>query len=122
MRTAAHSPAVAPRATQPTPARRRRARLPARATFLLLVAGAIASLSIAPARFYLEQRDELAELSRQATELEAANARLVERSDRLRDREFLERLARQCLGMVQPGEVAFVVVPDEGAPIPPPEC
>jgi cell division protein FtsB len=40
----------------------------------------------------------------------------------LRDPGFLERLARQCLGMVKPGEVAFVVVPVQGAPAPPPEC
>ena len=35
---------------------------------------------------------------------------------------FLERLARQCLGMVKPGEIAFVVVPKEGAPAPPPSA
>jgi cell division protein FtsB len=84
--------------------------------------GAIGFLSIAPARLYLEQRAELAGLARQADALEASNARLIGRTERLRDPVFLERLARQCLGMVRPGEVAFVVVPDEGAPVPPPEC
>ncbi|HET9672715.1 MAG TPA: septum formation initiator family protein [Actinomycetota bacterium] len=83
---------------------------------------AIGFLSIAPARLYFEQRAELADLSRRAGVLEEVNARLSARADRLRDPAFLERLARQCLGMVRPGEVAFVVVPDEGAPAPPPEC
>jgi cell division protein FtsB len=123
MRTAAPSPAVAaPRATHRPAGRRRRTRLSARATVLLAVVGAIGFLSIAPARLYFEQRAELAELSHQAAALESANARLVERTERLRDPGFLERLARQCLGMVKPGEVAFVVVPVEGAPAPPPEC
>ena len=32
---------------------------------------------------------------------------------------FLERIARECLGMVKPGETAFVVVPAHGKPDPP---
>lgn len=123
MRTAATSPTVATsRATPPTPARRRRARLTARATVLLAAIAGFVFLSIAPARLYVEQRAELAELSRRAAELSAANDRMAARADRLRDPAFLEGLARRCLGMVRPGEVAFVVVPDEGAPAPPPEC
>ena len=70
----------------------------------------------------MEQRAELAELERQAAALASQNQRLTDRAERLRDAAFLERLARQCLGMVRPGEVAFVVVPKEGAPAPPPEC
>jgi cell division protein FtsB len=125
MRTAAPSPAVATgrtirrRSARPRP---RRPRLTARATILLAVLGGILFLSVAPARMYVEQRAELAELERQAAVLAARNQRLMDRAERLRDGDFLERLARQCLGMVRPGEVAFVVVPKEGAPAPPPEC
>ena len=79
-------------------------------------------LSIAPARLYFEQTAEVARLERQAAALERTNQALSARADELRDDAFLERLARQCLGMVKPGEVAFVVVPKEGAPAPPPEC
>jgi cell division protein FtsB len=71
---------------------------------------------------YLEQNAELARFERQAAALERKNAALVVRAEQLRDQAFLERLARQCLGMVKPGEIAFVVVPKEGAPAPPPEC
>jgi cell division protein FtsB len=71
---------------------------------------------------YMEQRAELAELERQAAALDSRNQQLTDRAARLRDAAFLERLARQCLGMVRPGEVAFVVVPKKGAPTPPPEC
>ena len=125
MRTAAPSPAVATgttirrRSARPRP---RRARLTARATILLVVLAGIMFLSVAPARMYFEQRAELAELERQAAALTARNQRLTDRAERLRDAAYLERLARQCLGMVRPGEVAFVVVPKEGAPAPPPEC
>ena len=125
MRTAAPSPAVATgrtirrRSARP---RRRGARLTARGTVLLAVLAGIVFLSVAPARMYMEQRAELAELEREAATLASLNQRLTDRAERLRDTAFLERLARQCLGMVRPGEVAFVVVPKEGAPAPPPEC
>jgi len=125
MRTAAPSPAVATgrtirrRSVRPL---RRRARLTARGTVLLAELAGILFLSVAPARMYVEQRAELAELERQAAALASRNQRLTDRTERLRDAAFLERLARQCLGMVRPGEVAFIVVPKEGAPAPPPEC
>jgi len=88
---------------------------------LWLVIG-ILVLSIAPAQMYFEQKAELARLERQAAALERTNDTLAARAEQLRDDAFLERLARQCLGMVKPGEIAFVVVPKEGAPAPPPEC
>jgi cell division protein FtsB len=122
VRAAAPSPAVAGRATRDADASRRRARLTARATLLLTIVIGVLVLSIAPARMYFEQRAELARLERLSDELARENARLSARAEQLRDEEFLERLARQCLGMVKPGETAFVVVPEEGAPAPPPEC
>ena len=107
-------------ATLPRP--RRRARRTARATILCTLVIGVLVLSIAPARLYFEQRAELSQLERQAAALEQTNQTLAARADQLRDHAYLERLARRCLGMVKPGEVAFVVVPKEGAPAPPPEC
>ena len=126
MRAAATSPVVAPspairdRAT--TRPQRRGARLTARATILFSLVIGILVLSIAPAQMFFEQKAELARLERQAAALERTNDTLAARAEQLRDDAFLERLARQCLGMVKPGEIAFVVVPKEGAPAPPPEC
>ena len=120
MRTAAPSPALTDRAS--ADASRRRARLTARATLLLTLVVFVLVLSIAPARMYFEQKAELARLERQSAALTRENQRLAARAEQLRDHAFLERLARQCLGMVKPGETAFVVVPEEGAPAPPPEC
>jgi cell division protein FtsB len=125
MRTAAPSPAIAAGPTtgsRTTPARRRRARLTAHATILLSLMTIVLILSIAPAQMYFEQRAELRRMERRSEELTAENASLQGRADQLRDAAFLERLARQCLGMVEPGEIAFVVVPRKGAPAPPPEC
>ena len=79
-------------------------------------------LSVAPARMYFEQQAELARFEREASVLQRENDALAARAEQLRDQAFLERLARQCLGMVKPGEIAFVVVPAEGAPAPPPDC
>jgi cell division protein FtsB len=126
MRTAAPSPAVAAGTIRTRDAaprrRRRRARLTARATVLLAIMMGVLALSVAPAQMYFEQKEELARTEQQAAALERRNGALAARADQLRDHAFLERLARQCLGMVKPGETAFVVVPKEGAPAPPPEC
>ena len=125
MRVTATSPAVPTgtiRIRDAAPRRRRRARLTARATILLTIVIGVLVLSVAPARMYLEQQAELARFQHEAAVLERKNDALAARAAQLKDRAFLERLARQCLGMVKPGEVAFVVVPKEGAPAPPPEC
>lgn len=125
MRITASSPAVSTgtiRIRDTAPRRRPRARLTARATILLTIVIGVLILSIAPARMYLEQQAELARFEHEAAVLERNNEALAARAAQLKDRAFLERLARQCLGMVKPGEVAFVVVPKEGAPAPPPEC
>ena len=94
-------------------------RLNARAVALLLIALAVALLAITPIRGYLDERGELRDLQNQATELERQNEALQGRIQQLSDPRFLERIARECLGMVRPGETAFVVVPAHGKPHPP---
>jgi cell division protein FtsB len=125
VRTTAPSLAVAAgaiRTRDAAPRRRRRVRLTARATVLVTLVIGVLALSVAPAQMYFDQKAELARFEREAAALERKNGTLVARAEQLRDRAFLERLARQCLGMVKPGEIAFVVVPKAGAPAPPPEC
>jgi cell division protein FtsB len=94
----------------------------ARASVLFSLVTAVLILSIAPAQMYFEQRAELRRMERRSEALQSENASLQSRADELRDPAFLERLARQCLGLVKPGEIFFVVVPKKGAPAPPPEC
>ena len=69
---------------------------------------------VVPLRQYAAQRARVAELEAKVESLSAANARLERRSEQLRDPAYLERLARECLGMVKPGEISFITVPREG--------
>jgi cell division protein FtsL len=100
-----------PRSTsKPRPRLERdRPRLTGRAAALLIAVSVLAVMAVVPARQLLEQRGRIAELDRQATELEAQNADLREEIAALHDPVRLEQLARACLGMVGPGEVAFVI-------------
>ena len=94
-------------------------RLSGRAVALFLIVCAVMLLGIAPLRGYLDERGQLGDLRRQAAVLEAQNAKLQTQIDRLTDEAYLERIARACLGMVDPGETAFVLVPTHGSPTPP---
>ena len=98
---------------------RRRVRLSARGVMLLVVVSLILLAAIAPARNLIQQRGQLADLHRQAQELQQENDVLQAQVNQLGDPAYLEKLARQCLGMVKPGEVAFVTIPRHGAPVPP---
>lgn len=94
-------------------------RLSARAAILLFAVFLLGMVSIAPTRVWLDQRSRLRELEAQAAQLEAANARLEGRIADLNDPDTLERLARECLGMVEPGEIAIITVPRNAPPTPP---
>lgn len=107
------------RSVEVHPTLRSSIRLSVRAIVLLVVMAGVALLAIAPLRGYLGARDELAGLRRQATVLEHRNAKLEAQIRQLNDPNELSRLARACLGLVAPGETAFVVIPDHGRPLPP---
>jgi len=97
------------------------ARLTARAAVLAVVSLILLTLAVAPLRALIDQRSDLAQLEQQAEQLAVRNARLEARIHRFTDPTYLEQLARECLGMVRPGETAFVMVPSRGAP-PSPSC
>jgi cell division protein FtsB len=84
-------------------------RLTGRAAALVVAVMLLVMLAAVPARQFLAQRGRIAELERRATELELRNAELRQELVRLRDPAELEKLARECLGMVAPGETALVV-------------
>ncbi len=67
-------------------------------------------------RQYLDQRAQIDRLERQVVEIEAERTALEREVERLHDPAYLERLARECLGMVKPGEIRFVVPDDSGTP------
>jgi cell division protein FtsB len=95
---------------------RRTPRLTGRAAGLLAIVIVLTMSLVVPLRQYISQRARVAELAARVDALNRANARLEKQLDRLQDPHYLERLARECLGMVKPGEIAFVTVPKKGAP------
>ncbi|HEX6208569.1 MAG TPA: septum formation initiator family protein [Actinomycetota bacterium] len=95
-----------------------RPRLSRRAAGLAAISFVLLLGLVFPLRQYVIQRSEIAGLERQVQRLEEERVTLERRVERLRDPEYLERIARQCLGMVRPGEIAFVAVPEDGQPLP----
>jgi cell division protein FtsB len=87
---------------------RPRVRPTGRAGLLVVVVVLLAVFSAVPVRQFLAQRTQLGQLERRAAELEHSNEELRSDIRRLHNPEYLERVARACLGMVKPGEVAFV--------------
>ena len=116
-RATATSPAAARGDDRKRPSGRSgRVRLTPRASILLFAVFVVAVFAVAPTRAYLVQRSELEGLQRQADQLQQQNTELDRRIADLNDPSTLERLARECLGMVKPGEIAFVPIPKGGAP------
>ena len=97
----------------------RRFRLTGRAAVLGALILVLAMALIVPVRQYLEQRARVAELETTVDLLQEERDRIEARIDQLRDPEHLELLARKCLGMVKPGEISFVTVPEGGRSRPP---
>jgi cell division protein FtsB len=97
---------------------RARSRFTARAAVLAALMTAVLIAAIFPLKTYLSERSQIADLTRQSQILQHRNAGLERQIQRLHDPDYLERLARECLGMVRPGEVSFVIVPKGGGPKP----
>ncbi|MBI3997651.1 MAG: septum formation initiator family protein [Armatimonadetes bacterium] len=65
-------------------------------------------------------RREAARLVRERDELRLQNAQLREEIGLLDTPEYVERLAREQLGLVRPGEIAVILVRPTPAPAPEP--
>jgi cell division protein FtsB len=93
---------------------RRRARITGRAAVLAALVVALLAAGVVPFRQYIEQRSQIAALEERVLDLMGERADLERQVERLRDPEYLEYLARKCLGMVKEGEIKFVTVPERG--------
>lgn len=78
---------------------------------IVLVVGLTGAMAIQPTRQLIEQRNRIAEMTRDLRRTERSNARLAAAAERLRDPDYLEQQARQQLGLVRPGETTYVVMP-----------
>jgi cell division protein FtsB len=88
---------------------RDRPRLTGRAGALLVAVTLLFVLALVPVRTFLDQRGQIAELERRTLVLQVQNSLLRRDVAGLRDPAELERIARECLGMVGPGEIALIV-------------
>ncbi len=95
-------------------ARPRASRLTPRAAFLAVLMTALMLYLAVPLRGYFQQRARLDHIATETRVLEQQNTLLLRQIAKLHDPSYLELLARQCLGMVRPGEISFIVVPKGG--------
>jgi len=92
-----------------TAAAARRTRLTPAAVLLAVVIAVLLCVMSVPLRTYLSQRSQLGQLQLQSQVLQQLNSKLQQRVVQLHDPAYLQRLARECLGMVKPGEIRFSV-------------
>lgn len=88
-----------------------------------LVIGALAVTGVAPAQQVLAQRKLIDREKARLAALTAQNQDLEARLARVQDPGYQEKLVREQLGLVRPGETAYVVVPGppvQEPPAPPP--
>lgn len=76
-----------------------------------LVVGALALTGVAPARQAFRQHQQVDELQARVDALKERNGELTGRLNRLTDVAYMEKLAREQLGVVRPGETSYVVIP-----------
>ena len=77
---------------------------------VVLVVGLFGALAIEPTRQLLDQRERLAGMSSDLSQVEQSNEKLEARIDRLKNPDFLEQRAR-ALGLVREGETTYIVMP-----------
>ncbi len=79
-----------------------------------LVVAAVAVVVVSsPMQSYLDGRERVEHLTEKAAALDAANAELEQRVRDLERDTTIELLAREQLGLVRPGEVAYTLIPPE---------
>ncbi|MBT2505615.1 MULTISPECIES: FtsB family cell division protein [Streptomyces] len=87
----------------------RRSRLTGRAALLVLVLCSLIVALAYPMRQYVSQRGEIADEQRKMQEAGARVEQLRDEKARLKDDAYIERLAREHLHLVRPGETGFTV-------------
>lgn len=87
----------------------RRSRLTGRAAFLVLVVCSLVVALAYPMRQYVSQRGEIAEQQRLAHESRKRVEELRDEKARLQDDAYIQRLAREHLHYVMPGETGYIM-------------
>ena len=87
------------------------------ATLAVMLVALAAATNVLPLRQIVEQRQEVSSAEDELAALLGENAALESRVESLSTPTEIERLAREQLGYVRPGEKAFVVVESEKEPV-----
>lgn len=94
-----------------------RRRIPMLATTLVFFL-AVMLVGLVPFRQILTQRQAVSDAEERLVALEQANSQLEDELSALQTPVEVERRAREDFGLVRPGEVAYIVVPED--PVDPP--
>lgn len=78
----------------------------------------VLAVAVFPTRLWMDQKRDIASAEHSVAVLNEANAALQKRVDELGTDSAVERLAREQLNLVKPGETAYAVLPpaDDAAP------
>lgn len=90
---------------------RRRGRMVLPVMLVVAILSAIVLGFVSPIRQLVAQERRIDETQAVAEDLDARNARLNERIEQLQRDPVVEQIAREELGLVMPGEEAYVLVP-----------
>ncbi|QXE36504.1 septum formation initiator family protein [Streptomyces sp. GMY02] len=93
----------------------RRSRLTGRAAFLALVMCTLVVALAYPTRQFVSQRNEIAEQERLTREARQRVEELRDEKARLQDDAYIERLAREHLHYVMPGETGYTMIDPDAA-------
>ncbi|MFI1397364.1 septum formation initiator family protein [Streptomyces sp. NPDC020681] len=93
----------------------RRSRLTGRAAFLALVVCSLVVALAYPMRQYVSQRGDIEEQQRRMAEAEQRVEQLRDEKARLQDDRYIQRLAREHLHFVLPGETGYTMIDPEAA-------
>lgn len=72
---------------------------------------AVLAVTVFPTRIWMNQKKDIASAEHRVAVLDQANAALQRRVDELATDSAVERLAREQLNLVKPGETAYAVLP-----------
>lgn len=76
--------------------------------------GALVFLFVLPGRTWLQQRQAMSSAAHRLAVLNAENAALTRRAAQLQDPSYVQQIARQQYGLINPGEQAYgILLPAE---------
>ena len=93
----------------------RRSRLTGRAAFLALVVCSLVVALAYPMRQYVSQRADISDQERRMADARQQVERLRDEKARLQDDKYIQRLAREHLHLVLPGETGYTMIDPDAA-------